>query len=149
MKKITLLLLLIPTLGISQIKVVDKEKTEKVGRIAALGLLHIELIKSGDYYTFTYKDLKFQHIDEFKSFTFKNENNDIDNLYKIIKNGLKDMPEEDITIALPEGELQLDFTKALGIVNVRFVHSSSAGNVGISTWLSKRKVDKLFGKKKK
>lgn len=145
---ILLFTLIITTVGYSQIKKIDVQEPELIGQIAPMGNLHIKCEKTGDTYTFTYSDVTYQHIDEYKSFSFKDVDNAFDNLYEMIIKGFEEGPEENTMIEIPDGFLWLDYTKSLGVVNFRFQHSpGSSGEItGYSIWLTKKKLNKLFGK---
>lgn len=150
MKKTLLLFILIAiTLtGFSQIKKIKPAENILIGKIAPMGGLQIECIKSGDTYTFTYRDVKYTQIVELKSFEFKDVDNAFEDLYKMIIDGLENPPKEDIMLELPNDIIWLSFTKAMGIANFRFGHSVSKSDaIGFSGWLTEKKVNKLFGKK--
>lgn len=141
-KKITILLFLIVTLsGYSQISVSTKETPILIGKSSQVTCEQI-----GNTYIFTYRDLKFTQLKEFKSFQFNEENEDFNKLYELMQAGLKTKPEENIVLELPNCTLKLEFLKSMGVGNVRFIHTEN-GITGISSWLTKKKLAKLFGKK--
>ncbi len=150
MNKLFYLLILLSSFTFAQIKVVEPTKVELVGEIAPMKNLHIKIEKLPENeIRFTYVDVKFQTIDDYKTFTFKNEDNALDNLYKMITDGLANPPKEPIMLELPNSFLWLNFVKTMGVSNVQIGHSDSrTGVVGYSVWLTKRKADKLFGKSK-
>lgn len=151
MNKLFYLLILLSSFTFAQIKVVDPVKKETIGEIAPMGQLHIKVVKYPDTneYTFIYSDAKFTKITDLKSFTFKDEDNAFENLYKMIIDGLAKPPKESIMLELPDSFIWLDYVKALGTSNVRIGHSVGKTDViGYSVWLTKKKVDKLFGKSK-
>ncbi len=132
----------------AQINVVDVAKPISIGKVGNIAATFIYMDKEDSVYTITYQDIKFQHLTEFKSFSFKDINNDFDKLYKIIIDGLDNPPKEDIMLELPNDIVWLHFQKSLGVVNVRF---SSAVNknpniIGVSIYMTKKQVLKLFGK---
>lgn len=150
MKNLYLLsFLLFYSVSFGQIKEVKTEPTELIGKIGAIGETWIKIEKSGNVYIFTYKDMKYQQLSEFKSFSFEDIDNAYDNLYNTIVKGLKEVPQEPIMLEIPDGFLWLEFGKTLGQPFVTFSHSiGKSGNViGKSTWMNKKKLDKLFGKK--
>lgn len=149
MKQITLAILLIIGFNCNaQLEIVKTEKPVEIGKVTNLGQLAIECERYGEQYVFTYQDVKFQQLTDYKSFTLKNEQS-FNDLYELIVSNWDNPPEEDIMIKLDEGYLWVRFVKALGVTNVAFAHSvdENADILGISTWLTKRRVDKLFGKK--
>ncbi len=149
MKKLLLSFIMIAIVffGFSQIKKIDVPESIEIGKIAILGDLQISCEKRGNAYTFFYRDVTFTQVTDFKSFSFKDTDNAFENLYRMILDGFDNPPKEDIMIEIPDGFIWLSFTKAVGIVNFRFGHSVGKTDViGFSTWLTKKKVDKLFGK---
>lgn len=128
-----ILLLLFPLLSFSQ------------GEIRQMGKSLISLEKKGNTYIMVYKDMKYSQIDEYKSFSFTDD----DNLYDIILNGMETLPEQDIVIELENDILHLHFGKTFGKAFVEIFHNvNKIGDViGKSTWLDKKKLDKLFGKR--
>lgn len=105
---------------------------------------HIELNLLDGTYTITYNDYKFTQIDDYKSISFT----DIDALYNQIMKGLEDMPEQDIEYNLPDDTLWLHFEKNLGVKSFQFMHAvnNNPKVIGLSRYLTKKQVNKLFGK---
>lgn len=147
MKRLPLILFFLTTISYAQIKIAD-EKIELIGKIAPMGNLHIKCEKEGQYYKFTYSDTKYTTIDNYKSFYFKDENNAFNDLYDIMLEGLKNPPSEDIKLELPESYIWLKFQKVLGVGNVMIFHDNYKNGkvVGSTIWLTKRKLNILFGK---
>ncbi len=141
-------MLFVGTVGFSQIKIIKPEEPILIGKVGAFGAPNFTCKKDvkNNTYIFTYIDLNFRKTDVYKSFKFKDIDNAFDNLYKLLMDGLKNKPKEDITIELAEGEyIKLHFVSAFGVVNVN-ISSYKNGVSGTSVWLTKRKVKKLFGK---
>lgn len=151
MRNLTLLILLFTSISYSQITQVKTSKSELIGKIGVIGETWLECNKNGNTYTFTYKDMKFQHLTEYKSFSFEDVDNAFDNLYNTILSGLESKPEDDITLELPNDIVWLKFKKTMGVISVEFWHSvnKNADIIGVSTWMNKKKLAKLFGKKRK
>lgn len=152
MKKIILLIALtICGLSSAQIKKIETEKVNKteIGKISPMGVTYISLSKYNDDYIFSYKDTKFAQISEYKSFSFKETGSDLDNLYKMIIDGIDTKPEDDIMIELPDDIIWLHFEKALGTTSVQIRHAVNKNPeiIGMTTWMTKAKVNKLFNKK--
>lgn len=141
--------LLISSMSFGQIKKVETEPSELIGKIGSIGETWLKLEKSGDVYTFTYKDMKYTQLTDFKSFSFIDEDNAFEDLYNIILKGLDEVPSEPIMLEIPNGYLWLEFGKTLGKPFVTFSHSvgKSGDVIGKSTWMNRKKLDKVFGKK--
>ena len=135
--------LLVTGFGYSQIKKVENTKENLIGKVNG-----IECTKIGEKYTFIYNDANYIHIDEYKSFTFKDVDDSFDNLYNIIIDGFNDVPEEDIKVKIPEGHLILQYKKVVGVVNL-IIYADQNHESGKTSYLTKRRIMKLFGKKKK
>ena len=146
MKHLILIIFLCSFCAYGQINQVKTPEKELIGKITALVELDLKCEKVGDTFIFTFKDINYQQLKEYKSFQFKDIDNAFDNLFEIIMKGFKKPPKDDIIIELPEGHLKLHYVKAFGAVNMNISYSEN-GVSGTSSWLSKRKVKKLFGKR--
>lgn len=152
MKKVLivgLFFLSIHNISLAQIKVIEKksEPCKDVGKVKALFTPIIEMKKCGEEYQVLFKDIKFQQIEEWKSFSFKDVDNAYDNLYKMIIDGFDNPPEESIMLELPHEYVWLNYTKNLGVTSFQFgVSVSKSSVIGFSPYMTRRQVDKLFGK---
>jgi len=136
-------IIFVSTNAFSQIKVIQNNELLPIGKIEAVGLFK----KSNDY-TFTYQDINNANLNGYRSFSFKNLNNDVDNLYQIIQKALIDMPDSDIILEFPKDLIHLHFKKNYGENTMQFIHfvNKNRKYVGKSHFLTKNQVDKLFGK---
>jgi|GEM_PF-2558558 len=145
MKNLILLLTIVLSSGsFAQIRIEHPEKTEQIGKIMA-GLISLD--KTGDIYRICYDDAKFTKIRAFKCFSFQETGNDLDNLYSIISKGFEAGKKDDIHLDLPDDKVVLNFEKHFGIVSMRFSQlDKSTGIFGFSGYMTKKQVDRLFGK---
>ncbi|WP_172919496.1 hypothetical protein [Capnocytophaga canis] len=99
-------------------------------------------------YSVFYKDIEFKHLEEWKSFYFLETGNDFETLYRLITDGFSNPPKNDIIIELPKGSVHLHFEKNMGVISFQFIHFplNSTAVMGRSPYLTKRQIDKLFGK---
>lgn len=136
------LLLMVSFAVVSQIKTTQVEKPVKVGKV-----MGIECTKQGDTYTITYRDYKFTQIVRYKSFTLNEQ--EFNELYDLIKENMENPPGEDIIVETSNDVMRLKFPSALGIVNVQIYHSVNKNPevIGLTRAMSKKHIDKLFGKK--
>ena len=152
MKKIILLLALtLSTVSFAQLKKVETVKSEQIGKVGgAMGSPKtIECTKIGNVYTIEYRDMKFPNIEAYKEFSFEDVDNTFEDLYKTIIDGFENTPKEDVTLSIPNYTITLDYTKALGMVNVNiYITLKNADVTGVTAALTKKQIDKLFGKKK-
>jgi len=152
MKKLTLLVMLVVTAtSFAQLKKVETVKSEEIGKVGPFGMPKtIDCTKMGNKYTFEYKDMQFPDMNDYKKFSFEDVENTFEDLYKTIMDGFETMPKEDITLELPNYIISLKFTKAIGMTSVAFFSAPKTNTslIGYSSPLTKKQVEKLFGKKK-
>lgn len=149
MKRITLLLLMITGIVSAQMKIVEKIPTIEIGKITPGGIKTIYCEKiNNEYYIFHYKDAKFIHLDEWKSFKVSNDD-DFNSLYGVVMDGFKNIPEENIMLESPNGFIWLDYKKVFGKPYVRFAFTTSKSEyatIGFSNQYNEKQVNRLFGK---
>jgi len=147
MKRFTLfVMLIISSVSFAQLKKVDVVKPTFIG---SAGSQSVECTKLGNTYTFVYADLNFPNIKANKEFSFNDVDNTFEDLYKTIADGFENMPKEDVNLSLPDYLLTLKYKKTMGIVSLYLESSRNGSGVTGSTYpLTKKQVDKLFGKKK-
>lgn len=146
MKKTLLITLTLFIAGqlMSQITTTTSEKPVLIGKVQ-----YFDCTKSDDMYIFTYRDLKYTHITETKSFSLSED--DFNAFYDVIQKGFDEVPKEDVTIETPDDIFKLKYYKSLGVINLRIFHivNKNADVIGITKYLTKKATIKLFGKKKK
>lgn len=145
MKKIiTVAVLLINFLAFSQIKVVQTTPLEDIGKI---GPKDVYIQKEGDEFTVFYKNIEIKEVDAMRKFSFKNVDNDFENLYTIIMDGFKASPLYDIKLELPNDFVWLHYTRKADKLTVQLMSSNKiSSSTGISDYLTKDQIGKLFGK---
>lgn len=146
MKKIILLFTLLFSISaFSQIKILKNDELTEVGKENS-----VALYKKDKKYTFNYQDVANANLNSFRSFYFYDLNKDFDQLYKLISDGFIDMPTSEITMELPNDIISLNYGRNYGQVTVQFVHyiNKNRKYVGKSQYLTKKQVDKIFGKDK-
>ena len=147
MKKIILLFTVLFSISaFSQIKILKNEALTEVGKDNS-----VALFKKDKKYTFNYQDVANANLNSFRSFYFYDLNKDFDQLYKLISDGFIDMPTSEIEMELPMDIIGLNYGKNYGQVTVQFVHyiNKNRKYVGKSQFLTKKQIDKIFGKDKK
>ncbi len=144
MKKIVLFLsILMSVSAFSQIKVLKNESLLEVGKENS-----VTLYKKDKKYIFNYQDVNSSNLNTFRTFAFSDLNKDFDTLYKLISDGFIEMPTSEITLELPNDIVGLHFARNYGQITVQFVQyiNKNKKYVGKSQFLTKKDVDKLFGK---
>lgn len=146
MKKIILLVtILFSVSAFSQIKILKNDALTEVGKENS-----VALYKKDKKYTFNYQDVNNANLNSFRSFYFFDLNKDFDQLYKLISDGFIDMPTSEITMELPNDIIGLNYGRNYGQITVQFIHyiNKNRKYVGKSQYLTKKQVDKIFGKDK-
>ncbi|MFC6267416.1 hypothetical protein [Frigoriflavimonas asaccharolytica] len=147
MKKLILLFtILFSVSAFSQIKILKNDALTEVGKDNS-----VSLYKKDKKYTFNYQDVANANLNSFRSFYFYDLNKDFDQLYKLISDGFIDMPTSEIEMELPQDIIGLNYGRNYGQITVQFVHyiGKNRKYVGKSQFLTKKQVDKIFGKDKK
>lgn len=143
-------LLFIITISNAQMKVSSVEKPEEIGKVGAgMGVWFGRLEKYPDgKFLLSYKDFKFQQVEEWKSFPLIAE--DVDGLYNLIIENFEKMPTEDIKVELPNDILFINYKKSFGVPVVTIFHAVNKNPdvMGVSQSFTKKQISKLFGKNK-
>lgn len=139
-----ILLLLVPAFAYCQISVTKTDNLIEIGKVGELGSMWIKCSKSGDGYIFTYRDTKFTKITEYKSFSFLDIDNAFDKFYEAIISVIEN--QEELRIDIPNGSIFLQPITFMGSTNVSIGHFNNAGILGTSQYLTRKQVNKLFGK---
>lgn len=130
--------------GFSQIKVLPTTPLERLGRV---GVSDVYVQKEGDNYTFFYKNIENKEDVNIRNFSFKNVENDYENLYKIIIDGFNASPMYDIKLELPNDYVWLHYTKTTAKTTVQFMTTNKVtSSTGISEMMNIEDVKKLFEK---
>ncbi|KGO94101.1 hypothetical protein [Flavobacterium subsaxonicum] len=149
MKKFTLLLVLFVTsLASAQLKTSEVKDPVEIGKVAPMGKTQILISQYPDNYLFLYRDMDYPNIDEYKSFIILNT--EFEDLYALIAKSFEDKKEGEIKVELQMNTIYIKTVKSLGIVNVQISHDvTKSGSVaGRTQFITKKQLDKLFGKKK-
>ncbi|WP_310557158.1 hypothetical protein [Flavobacterium sp.] len=149
MKKIiAVAILFVNFYAFSQIKVMEVKRLEKLGKVGSNGENDLYVQKSGDEYTFFYKNIENKELTSFRSFSFRDIDKDYENLYTVITNGFFATPLQDIKLELPYDYVWLHFTKNIQQkVSVQFMTSNKVSfSTGVSDLLSMEQIDKLFNR---
>lgn len=142
------MVLIVSGLVNAQIKVLEKTRSNEIGKIGLANALQLKITEQNNNYTFTYLDTNIKSTEVFRSFSFQDQDNDLENLYKLIMSGLDNLPEGPIELELPNDMVHLIFIKSMGMPNVSFSSYKKDNPTvkGQSVWLTKKKVDILFNR---
>ncbi len=147
-KFIAISILFINYVTYSQIKVIETIPIEKIGRLGTNGSSDIYVQKEGNEYKVFYKNMDPNDTNSIRNFSFKDLEGDYDNLYNIIMGGFSATPVADIKLELPNDFVWLHYTRSLQkVVTLQFMSTNKiTTTAGISDFISKADVAKLFGK---
>ena len=139
-KVIAIAVLLISSIGFSQIKVLETVPVEKLGRVN--NSFYVQ--KIGAEFTFFYTTVQSDDDEStLKAFTFKNVDNAYQSLYGIISKGFTASPLNDVKLELPNHFVWLHYIASSDKTMVQFmVSNKEAGSTNISEPLSKEQVEK-------
>ncbi|WDF69607.1 hypothetical protein PQ465_04315 [Sphingobacterium oryzagri] len=142
-----------PSFLSAQIKKLDLQKKELIGRIAPGGAITVSMQcykYEDDSYVFRYRDAKYSKLEEWKDFRIRSSE-DFETLYSYLADGFKDMPEDKVLLDIGNEFLMLEFGRFLGGKVVRIYHSTSSNKdfavVGYTNQYTAKQIDKLFNKK--
>ena len=121
-----------------------KGNLEKVRSTLKEGVLLVAVTK-----THPYQDINTAKHKTKQTKKKQNLNKDYEHLYKLISDGFIDMPANEISLELPNDIIGLKFAKNYGQTTMQFVHYINKSNkyIGKTQFLTKKQVDKIFGKK--
>ncbi|MFD1294973.1 hypothetical protein ACFQ5N_14105 [Lutibacter holmesii] len=145
MKFKTLYFLLI-VVFLNNINAQNKSKKEKIGSVGGYEMGYIDCIKKGNSYTISYENQNEVQVNGYSDFSIKLE--EFENVYNTIITGFEKKQKSEISIPTVLNYVELDYTKFLGKMRVRFVQSKKKGALGVSfsAWYSLKQIKKLFGK---
>tara|TARA_B110000483_G_C17801860_1_gene391693 strand:- start:41 stop:484 length:444 start_codon:yes stop_codon:yes gene_type:complete len=147
MKKLLLLLLFIPLLGFSQIgevKSIDDPEEILVGYNNKMTKFHkLSYSLNSDnkkLYTISYRNMKYQQIDEYGSFSFTAADEEIEYLYNFFLEQMSDKSGK--TIELGENKI---FARKVG--KAVQISDMTPGVIDNNFWLLKKDLERFFGKR--
>lgn len=142
--RLSLLLLLMCTAAVfGQIKILQNETLDLVGKSNS-----VELYKRNNRYTITYQDINDANLNTYRSFSYADLDHAHETLYRLITNGLTDMPTKEIQLELPDDIVGLSFAKNYGKNTVQFIHymNKNYKYIGKTSFLDAQQVAEIFGK---
>lgn len=140
-------LYLLITLFLNNVYAQKQNDKEKIGSVGGYEMGHIKCVKQNNIFLITYENQNDVQVNDYADFSIKSEN--FDEVYNTILEGFKDKRKKEIHIPTVSDYVELDYTKFLGKMSVRFTQSKKKGSLGVSfsAWYSQKEIMKLFGKK--
>lgn len=140
-----LLIVFLSNVSFAQMKVYDTDKGEQIGVFKTMGTMYAELIKYDDVVVFTYRDEKFEKLDNYKKFSFYYS--DIDTLYSLFIDFNNVKKGDSKTVELDNGDtLTFEYKKMLGKTYAKVFHHENSGVTGLLRYMTNKQIDRLFDK---
>jgi hypothetical protein len=122
----------------------------EIGKVAPLGSGFITLQKFDSYYKFEFKDIRYKTVDKKEEFKLAGTEEDLQKLYTFIMEKMEAKTTGDFDMVFGEDTVKLHFEKNMGTMSFQFkkyIAKSISEDTMDSTYMTKKQVDKLFGKK--
>ena len=165
MKKLLLILLCLPMIGLGQIKRIENTTTQKkIGKLDnILGVMSItkyNKINSVDYKVY-FRNCKYMELNDYSEFTFEETGSDLESLYSMIIDGFnfekkgvlykhalnyKIYNEIIIDIGKERRVFLMYGKKGFAPITFKFLYKDEYGTESWSQWLNKKQINKFFGK---
>lgn len=149
MKRLLILLAIIPIFGFSQISESKEINIKEIGkyRSAYSELAILERWDSNDI-VFRYKNKKYQHITDYESFRFKDVDNALDYLYNTLITGVTSVYDDEKTLQLPDKTIYIDFRgEPLNkVANIKVQDKNLPSKIDEVYPLKFSNINELFGK---
>ena len=168
MKKLLLILLCVPLIGLGQIKKIERAESKvtksEIGSLSNI-LGEMKILKhesSGTImYTIEYRNCKYMETVSYSEFDFFETGDDLDNLYSMIIEGFNFTNKEVLykhalnykiynEIILDIGDEKTLFLlygkKGFAPITFKFLYKDQYGTESWSQWLNKKQINKLFSK---
>lgn len=145
MKKIIFIILFIfsvPSLK-SQIKKINKSQTVELGKTD-----NVALARNDNTYYLAYQDVNSGNLNIYRSFEFKNLNNDIEILKSTINQGFRILPETDIILELPNDIILLHYESIRGknyLQIIQYINKKQTF-IGKSNYISEKEISIIFSR---
>ena len=145
MKLQILLLLLVPML-INDVYAQNEHIKEKIGSVGGYQMGSIKCVEQNNVYLIKYENQNDVQVNDHDEFSIKSE--DFEAVYNTIMAGFENKQKTEIHIPTVQNYVELDYSKLLGKMSVRFTQSKKKGALGVSfsAWYSQKQIMKLFGK---
>ncbi|MCF1421037.1 hypothetical protein [Mangrovimonas futianensis] len=149
MRKALILLLVltgVSQLGISQITKIESKAIAEY-TVAPMGKYMASLKVFEDHSILTFRDARYQHIDEYVSCSLDNKT--VEDLYKLLSSKVAKKGDEYHVKTLGDETLYITFNKMLGKTypTIYLYESKYDTNSSYMASLTHKQMDKLFGKR--
>ena len=140
--------ILVPVLILLLINGVYAQKQngkEKIGSVGGYDMGHVDCVKQDNLYLISYENQNDVQVNDYDDFSIKSE--DFEEVYKTLITGFEEKQKTEIHIPTTLNYVEVEYTKLLGKMMVRFTQSNKKGALGVSfsAWYSQKEIKKLFG----
>jgi hypothetical protein len=165
MKKLLLILLCAPMIGVGQIKKIENTTTQKeIGKLDnILGVTSITKYNKNNSvnYKVYFRNCKYMELNVYSEFTFEETGGDFESLYSTIidgfnfeekgvlyKHALNYKIYNEIILDIGNGNrvFLIYGKKGFAPITFKFLYKDEHGAESWSQWLNKKQINKLFGK---
>jgi len=123
----------------------------EVGKVAPLGSFAISIQKFDTYYLFKFKDSRYTTKTEIVECKLEGNEADLQKLYDQIVEKFETKSTGEFDMKFGDEDVKLNFEKNMGVMSLQFqkyiAKDIDAKVTQTSTYLTRKQVDKLFGKK--
>jgi len=143
MKKLIMLLMLIPFMGLGQLEFKEKKDAVKIGEVRIAGTFYGNMmyLEDHDTYVLFFKNLKYQQITDVKNVTIGDQE-DLNSLYDVIMENTVDKTKNSLELDRGDGKfLRLEFANKR--VQFWYYNGSSWSQ---SFYFNQKQINQLFGK---
>lgn len=125
----------------------NKHDKEKIGSVGGFEMGQIDCVKQNGVYTISFENQNDVRVNNYDNFSIKQVY--FEEVYNTIITGFQNKQKTKISIPTIQNYVELDYTKFLGKMKVRFTQSKKKGALGasFSAWYSLKEIKKIFGKK--
>lgn len=129
--------------------ILNAQKIETVKPIKEIGKLdNISLtLSDSEKYVLCFNNTQYATITDIKCLILGDEKF-VNEFYTTLNNNFKKETPEDFRVQLSDKVIETKFVKSIGFKSFYFILYDGLGGFSTSTYLTQKKLDKLFGKSK-
>lgn len=124
----------------------NQKDKEKIGSVGGYQMGHVDCVKQNNVFIISYENQNDVQVNDYDDFSIQAE--DFEEVYKTLITGFEEKQKTEIHIPTTLNYVEVEYTKLLGKMSVRFTQSKKKGALGVSfsAWYSQKEIKKLFGK---
>lgn len=124
----------------------NQKDKEKIGSVGGYQMGHVDCVKQNNVFIISYENQNDVQVNDYDDFSIQAK--DFEEVYKTLITGFEEKQKTEIHIPTTLNYVEVEYTKLLGKMSVRFTQSKKKGALGVSfsAWYSQKEIKKLFGK---